>query len=141
VSSVASNLFDVVPGLAAAVGIVTEPPSVTEAGNVLQRFPASVLLDVGRNVVQKSASLEISLLVDQTAPFQKIGSQAPRVAAGPPFVDTVNGTAVFAGLCIQVSGAYRLRVSSFNLAATSNAFNIVAGYPAGLYMQTEQVQA
>lgn len=128
-----------VPGLAAAVGIVTEPPSVTEAGKVLQPFPAAVLLDVGRNVVQKSAPLEISLLVDQTAPFQKIGSQAPRIAAGPLIVDTVNGTAVFAGLCIQVSGTYslRLKVSSFNLAATSNAFNIVPGYPTGLYMQTE----
>jgi hypothetical protein len=136
VSSVASNLFDVAPGLAAAVGIVTEPPSVTEAGKVLQPFPAAVLLDVGRNVVQKSAPLEISLLVDQTAPFQKIGSQAPRIA-GPLIVDTVNGTAVFAGLCIQVSGTYRLKVSSFNLAATSNAFNIVPGYPTGLYMQTE----
>jgi len=143
VNSATSNLFTVEPGLAIALSVTVQPHNET-AGRVLQPYPVAVQVDIGGNVVQKSAPLRISLLQDQIASFQKTGSDAPELKTygSGLVVDTVNGTAVFRRLHIEVAGSYRLEFTRLentisSMTTQSQTFSISPGHPIGLYMQTE----
>ena len=131
--------FDVAPGLADALQVAVQPRNTTVAGHVLWPYPEAVQVDIGGNIVQKPAPLTISLLSDQIAPFQKVGSPAPQLLTNSSelVVETANGTAVFARLRIQVAGTYRLEFARLSMTTQSEAFQILPGIPIGLYMQTE----
>ena len=139
VNAATSLLFDVVPGLAVAVSVSTQPQNATEAGLMLEPFPAAVQVDVGGNVVQKPAPLQVSLVLVEIAPFQKTGSESPELLTNDSslIVDTVNGTAAFARLRIQVTGRYQLKFTRLSRSTQSDTFVIMPGYPIGIYIQTE----
>lgn len=100
---------------------------------------AAAQIDVGSNIVQKPAPLTVSLVVESVAQYRRVGSPAAELIfteAGPVVV-TVNGTARFPGLRIDVAGTYRLQFQRDAMTVRSDAFTILPAYPIGLYMQTE----
>ena len=139
VNPATSQAFDVIPGLAAEVAVVTQPGEQVEAGRAILPAPAAAQIDIGGNVVQKSAPLAVSLVIEDVAPFQKMGAPPAELnfTGAGPVVDTVNGTARFPGLRINVAGSYRLLFSRLTMTTRSSRFEVVPGYPIGLYLQRE----
>ena len=139
VISASSQLFDVVPGLVASLSVSTQPHNETVAGAVMDPHPAAQQVDIGGNLVKEVASITVSLITNEVAPFQKSGSATPELFTDERglTLDTVNGSATYEALHVQVAGSFQLKFSQLEKSVQSNTFHVMPGYPVDLYLQTE----